>query len=360
MYSQPRITIKKLAEEIGFSVCTINKALNNKPRISPETRELVIKSAEKFGYRPNTLAKALARPVLSIGFVYPDVWPSHTGLLIRGARDSLERLRDHRVNSLLRPLPAGDENHFISVIKDLADNQVSGLIMCLFDYSPECLNMAWQILKEKKIPFVLLGSDIPGGPQICSVWHDCRRCGRMAAETLEWMAPDRSVAVFIGRKGVLDHDLKIEGFQSWLGQSKIKLAGIGETHDDPAKGYPVAREVFEKHVFDKHPDIAGIYIGTENASGICRYLVESGLAGKVRVVATGVSDDVLQGLQMGVIHCSINQNQPIQGRQAAGILYDYLELGRMPKSPEILITPELILRSTMDVRNPEALCAGGI
>lgn len=355
MYSQPRITIKKLAEEIGLSVCTINKALNNKPRISPETRELVIKSAARFGYRPNTLAKALARPVLSIGFVYPDVWPSHIGLLIRGARETLERLRDHRVNSLLRPLPAGNENSFISAIKDLVNSKISGLILCLSDYSPECLDETCQILKEAKMPFVLLGSDIPGGPQICSVWHDCRRCGRMAAETLEWMTPDRSIAVFIGRKGMLDHDLKIEGFQSWLGQSRIKLAGIGETYDDPAKGYPVAREVFEKH-----PDISGIYIGTENASGICRYLVESELAGKVRVVATGISDDVLRGLELGVVHCSINQNQPLQGRLAAGILYDYLELGRQPQSTEILITPELILRSTADMRHPDALCAGSI
>ena len=113
-------------------------------------------------------------------------------------------------------------------------------------------------------------------------------------------------------------------------------------------------------MFETHPDIGGVYIGTENASGICRYLTESGLGGKVKVVATGVSEDVLQGFRLGIVHCSINQNQPLQGRQAAGILYDYLELGRMPKSPEILITPELILRSTVDVRNPDALCAGSI
>jgi LacI family transcriptional regulator len=359
VFSQPRITIKKLAEEIGFSVCTINKALNNKPRISPETRELVIKSAKRFGYRPNTLAKALARPVLSIGFVYPDVWPSHTGLLVRGARESLERLRDHRVNTLLRPLPAGDGNTFLSTIKDLADKKVSGLILCLDDYSPECLAESRKILKENKTPFVLLGNYISqntmGGSRICSVWHDCRRCGRMAAEALEWMVPDRSVVIFIGRHGILDHDLKVECFQNWINQSQTKLAGIGETYDDPAKGYPVARKMFEQH-----PDIAGIYIGTENAAGICRYLVESELAGKVKVVATGVSDDVLRGLQLGVIHCSINQNQPLQGRQAAEILYDYLELGRMPKYPEILITPELILRSTVDARTPDALCAGSI
>ncbi len=355
MDSQPRMTIKKLAQELELSVCTINKALNNKPRISPETRALVIKSAERFGYRPNTLAKALARPALSVGFVYPDVWPSHTGLLIRGARERLEKLRDHRVNSLLRPLPAGDESAFLAVIKDLADSKVSGLILCLFDYSQECLSKAWQLLKEKKIPFVLLGSNIPGGPQICSVWHDCRQCGRMAAEVLGWMVPARSIAVFIGRKGVLDHDLKIEGFQDWLGQSKIKLAGIGETYDDPAKGYPVARELFEKH-----PEISGIYIGTENAAGICRYLARSNLSGKVKVVATGLSADVMQGMERDIVHCSVNQNEYIQGWRAAQILYDYLEHGQRPESSEILIMPELILRSSLDAHNAGVLRADSI
>ncbi len=355
MNSPSRITIKQLAEKIELSVCTINKALNNKPRISPETRELVIKSAARFGYRPNTLAKALARPVLSIGLVYPDVWPSYTELLINGAKERLEQLCDHRVNALLRAIPAGDDKAFVSAINALAGSKVSGLILCLSDYSPEYLKEAWRILKEAKIPFVLLGSDLPGGPQICSVWHDCRRCGRMAAEVLEWMTPGQSVAVFIGRKGILDHDFKIDGFQNRLNQSRLKLVGIGETYDDPAKGYPVARNLFEQY-----PDIGGIYIGTENASGICRYLVESGLAGKVRVVATGVSDDVLRSLRLGVVHCSIYQNQPLQGRLATEMLYDHLELGRMPKSPEILITPELILQSTADVRNSKTLCTDRI
>jgi len=356
MASQPRITIKKLAGEIGFSVCTINKAMNNKPRISPATRALVLTSAARLGYRPNALARALARPVLSIGFVYPDVWPSHIGLLIRGARESLERLDDHRIRSLLRPLPLHADRTFLAAIRELVVHKVSGLILCLPTGNPKCLAEAWRILAEAEIPFILLGSDIPDGRQLCSVWHDCRRCGRMAAEALDWMTPaGSSVAVFIGRKGTMDHDLKIEGFQQGLHQSRIKLAGIGETYDEPAKGWPVARKLFEQH-----PDITGIYIGTENASGICRYLKKTGLAGKVKVVATGVSDDVVRGLQRGVVHCSINQNQPLQGRTAAGILHDYLESGRKPESPEILITPELILQSTVDVRTPDALCAGSI
>jgi DNA-binding LacI/PurR family transcriptional regulator len=131
-----------------------------------------------------------------------------------GGRESLELLRDHRVNSLLRPLPAGNEKAFLSTIRELADSKIAGLILCLFNYSRKCLDKAWHLLKKREIPFILLGSNIPGGPQICSVWHDCRRCGKMAAEVLDWMTPDRSVAIFIGRKGVLDHDLKIEGFQS--------------------------------------------------------------------------------------------------------------------------------------------------
>lgn len=340
--SEP-VTITTLAGKLGLSVCTVNKALYGKPRISAATARRVRKMAAALGYRPNLLARALARPALSIGLVYPDAWPSHIGLLIGAARASLERLRERRVQAWLRPIPEGDPAAFLAALTGLVADKVSGLILCLSAYAPAALRQAWQMLESARIPFILLGSNFPDGPQLCSVWHDCRRCGRMAAEVLGWLAPGRPLGVFIGRRGLLDHDLKVAGFRGWVRHSRQVLAGIGETHDDPARGYPAARDFFRQH-----PDVRGIYIGTENAAGICRYLKESGLSGKVKVVATGASDEVARGLAGGGIQCSINQQQPLQGRLAASILYDYLEAGRAPQAAEILVTPELILQNTLN------------
>ena len=74
-----RTTIKDLARELGLSVCTINKALTGKKRISEETRRRVLEAAQRMDYRPNRLAQALVRRPVSIGIIYPENWPGFFG-----------------------------------------------------------------------------------------------------------------------------------------------------------------------------------------------------------------------------------------------------------------------------------------
>lgn len=53
------ITIKDVANEAGVAVSTASMAFNNKPSISPKTREVVLKAAEDLGYHPTAAAQAL-------------------------------------------------------------------------------------------------------------------------------------------------------------------------------------------------------------------------------------------------------------------------------------------------------------
>lgn len=48
-----RPTIKTIAQDTGLSIATVSKALNNSPQVRPETRALVLKSAERVGYELN-------------------------------------------------------------------------------------------------------------------------------------------------------------------------------------------------------------------------------------------------------------------------------------------------------------------
>lgn len=54
------VTIYDLARETGFSAPTISKALNGNGRLNKETREKILKAAEKAGYKPNMAAKSLS------------------------------------------------------------------------------------------------------------------------------------------------------------------------------------------------------------------------------------------------------------------------------------------------------------
>lgn len=52
-----RPTLKDVAREAGVSIRTVSRALNDEPRISPETRRRVLQVVESLGFRPNILAR---------------------------------------------------------------------------------------------------------------------------------------------------------------------------------------------------------------------------------------------------------------------------------------------------------------
>ena len=53
------ITLKQLAEESGFSIRTVRRALANQPHVNPEKRKQILELAEKNCYVPNMAARSL-------------------------------------------------------------------------------------------------------------------------------------------------------------------------------------------------------------------------------------------------------------------------------------------------------------
>src|ERR1700733_870931 len=71
-----RITLRKLAEHLGLSRTTISMILNDVPeatRFPKETRQRVVESAKRLGYRPNYFARSLSRRhTYLFGVIAPD------------------------------------------------------------------------------------------------------------------------------------------------------------------------------------------------------------------------------------------------------------------------------------------------
>src|ERR1700719_1169391 len=71
-----RITLKELAEHLGLSRTTISMILNDVPeaiRFPEETRQRVVDTAKKLGYRPNYFARSLGKKRnFLIGVLAPD------------------------------------------------------------------------------------------------------------------------------------------------------------------------------------------------------------------------------------------------------------------------------------------------
>jgi len=68
------ITIKDIAKELGVSINTVSRALNDKPDVSEDTRQRILETADRLGYVPNTLARSLvAGETCTIGLICSDL-----------------------------------------------------------------------------------------------------------------------------------------------------------------------------------------------------------------------------------------------------------------------------------------------
>jgi DNA-binding LacI/PurR family transcriptional regulator len=55
-----RITVRDIAQEVGFHFTTVSEALRGSPRIKESTRAKVVEAAERMGYRPDPVLSALS------------------------------------------------------------------------------------------------------------------------------------------------------------------------------------------------------------------------------------------------------------------------------------------------------------
>jgi LacI family transcriptional regulator len=67
-------TIRDVANELKISIYTVSRALDGYEDVADQTRELVIKTANKMGYAPNRAARQLRRQKAeTIGFILPSI-----------------------------------------------------------------------------------------------------------------------------------------------------------------------------------------------------------------------------------------------------------------------------------------------
>jgi len=78
-------TLKKIANELGISISTVSRSLNNHPDISEQTKTKVLNISKKLNYVPNLFAKGFrAHKTNIIGVIVPDISHYFTATLLKG------------------------------------------------------------------------------------------------------------------------------------------------------------------------------------------------------------------------------------------------------------------------------------
>jgi LacI family transcriptional regulator len=122
------VSLKDLAKEIGVSISTVSRALNNHPDISPEVTMKIQKLAAEMNYTPNPLAMGLLKQATRmIGVIVPDLVTHFYSSIISG----IEQIAEEKGYYILIASSNETLQKEIKAIENLMKTRVEGLIVCL-------------------------------------------------------------------------------------------------------------------------------------------------------------------------------------------------------------------------------------
>lgn len=151
------VTIKDVAKKLNCAVSTISRAFNDKYDIKPETRDLILKTAEEMGYRPNPIARKLIKQrSFNIGIVIPEFVNSFFPEVIIGAQEVL-----HKKGYQVLIMQSNESQELERKnLETLVDNMVDGMLISL---TSEITDKSFLLkLIEKGLPIVCFNRTVEG------------------------------------------------------------------------------------------------------------------------------------------------------------------------------------------------------
>lgn len=156
MVSNHKITIKDVAQAAGVSTQTVSRVLNNRPDVSPDTRQRVQKVIEELGYAPNVLARSLSRGrsntlgIVGFGLGYYGSTSVLTGIEKQSNKSGF--------SFILSLLDRFEADRVDEILRDLLSRQVEGIIWAVPGISVTFQGFL-QKLQDIPVPVVFLNTE---------------------------------------------------------------------------------------------------------------------------------------------------------------------------------------------------------
>jgi LacI family transcriptional regulator len=145
-----KVTIHDIARKLNITASTVSRALKDHPRISGETKRMVIKTARKLNYQPNNIAAALRNGRSNIlGIIVPTVDRNFFSSVVRG----IEEIANGARYNVMICQTYDDYQKEIATVEALLNARVDGIIA---SYAKGTLEFDHFLkVKQKGIPLIL-------------------------------------------------------------------------------------------------------------------------------------------------------------------------------------------------------------
>jgi LacI family transcriptional regulator len=332
-------TIKDIAGKLGISHTTVSRAINNDPRISAVTKELVIKAAREMSYSPNSSARSLAGGKSNaIAVVTPAYFSIYSAEVMRGIETEVINT-DYEMDyyTTRRFTVTGTQGMDVFIFeKILSERKADALISISGNvYGRENILDRY---RKAGIHVIFVEGTGEWGHR---VHYDNEQAAVLAVNHLVERKRER-IGMLIGNtRDVESYKERLKGFKKAMrehGRSAGEDNIFTYYEDDPAL-HRTALNFFLKGKIDAVYVAAGDY----NAFKLYDEAIKRGLK---------IPDDIaLVGQDNAAISraaelTTVSQPMREMGKKAVGIAARAIESGDTENMQDVIFYPELIVRKT--------------
>ncbi|MGV2103840.1 LacI family DNA-binding transcriptional regulator [Rhizobium sp. 21-4511-3d] len=336
-----RPTITDLAKAANVGVSTVDRVLNGRDPVRPQTAERVLQAAERIGFHGVTaIRKRLEndKPVIKFGFLLKQshrklyqMWAEVLTKAVEGYPDAHGRAIVRFVDEL------APENTADALLAMSRDADAIGVITS--DH-PQ-INHAVDGLEGEGIPVFTMISDLTAPGRAGYVGNDCVKKGRTAAWFIDNVnASPGKVAVFVGSHRYLSQELCEMGFRSYFRESnrEFQMMETLGTQEEPQIAYELTQRLLKSE-----SNWVGLYVAGGGVTGVMRALREDGspAARRLMVVAHELTHETRAGLAEGLIKVVLSHPARLLADTLVRAMAEALDTHRTPTVSQHILPFEI-------------------
>lgn len=330
--SATRDDVARLA---GVSAATVSYVMNDGPRpVTDETREKVLRAIEQLAYKPNLLARRMARKrTRAVALVVPDIANPFFAELSRQVGDAAFDAGYTLILCSSNHDPERERAHLAL----LDEKRIDGILLVTSGLGHDGIRSVLQ----RQIPLVLLDRQV-GRDAVDTMLTDNAAIGRRAAEHLVEHGYT-AVACLAGPQDLPEAQQRVEGFRQGLEAQRIRLdAGTIRWQDwTLGGGYQGLHSLFNAGLQPR----AVFASNDQMAVGALHAAQERGLRVPEDLAIISVDNTLPSAMAVPPL-TTVAQPIAALGRRGLALLLERVR-GTAPSTPvQDILSPQLVVRSS--------------
>lgn len=335
-------TIKDIAKIAKVSPTAVSMALNDRPRIGQETRKRILRIAKELNYQPNFVARSLVmKRSHTIGLIITTIMNPFYPELAKGIEDKAMEL-GYNIILCSTNYALKLEKYYINILRSKG---VDGIIFSSVENNDPNIKP----LIEEHYPFILVNRRIRNrllDKKIDYIVLDNFSGGYMAVEHL-YKLGHRRIGIIAGSLTTSTAIERTEGAKKLLKEYGLKLDMNQLMECNFSKD--LAYHATKKFLSMKSPPTAIFSENDYMALGVREAIMDAGLRIPENMALVGFDDIAFTALK-GVEITTVSQKKYEMGALAVKILIEKIKSDSPLKANQIILEPELIIRSSCGYR----------